>query len=79
MTDTKEPWIDRFVREYCSSQTAENAVRAAYAELQRQGQIRTPGTVEVCENQVYEQCRNHHGGMRFESCKVKPCPLKGSP
>lgn len=38
--------------------------------------LRTPGTVEVCENHVYKECRNQGGGMAFKKCRVKPCPLK---
>lgn len=48
------------------------AVRRANAAEANQ---RKPGTVEVCENHVYKECRNHGGAMRYEKCRVKPCPF----
>lgn len=77
---TQLKWRDADGRVYANIVLPRDRAEELVALLSTQGAgARTPGTVEVCENHVYKECRNHGGGMRFDPCKVKPCPLAPSP
>ena len=57
---------------------ADEVIAAHLKWLEDNEMLRKEGTVELCQNHVYKECRNHGGRWEFEECKVKPCPLKAA-
>lgn len=88
MTADKEPWLEPLVLAISEIHPGNQAeaiaiVRAAYAELKRQGLIRAPGTVEVCRVCLKPYPVPCAGRSRFagpaerKNGWIEPCPIKG--